>query len=273
MNKVYLNGKIIAENKASLSVHDRGFNYGDGIFETLRTFDGDPFLLKEHLKRLKLAGRQVKIKIPAVLETDVLKLIKANKTTKELSIRITISRGEDPSDYQLKTNLKPTVLITCKKLDTKSINKNQKTGIKVLTETRPSLSVAGVKSTNLLNMILAKHSSKGRGYNDIVCLNEGGYITESLTGNIFLVKKGLIFTPPLTTGILPGVTREYLIKKLTKNGLKVQEKQIKLSNLLTCDEIFITNSIQGIVPVTKVNKGDFPVGEITRISQKIYSTN
>ncbi len=276
MNKVYLNGKIMAKNKATLSIYDRGFNYGDAIFETLRTFNGEPFLLKEHLKRLKFAGRQTKIKIPSGLVAAVIQLIKSNRTKKsneDLSVRITISRGEDQSGYGLKTNLKPTVLITCNKLDLKSINNNLKKGIKVLTETGSSLSVAGIKSTNLLNMILSKYSSKSKGYDDLLWVNESGYISESLTGNVFLVKKGIIYTPPLGSGILPGVTREHLIGKLTKNGLKVQEKQIKLSKILTYDEIFITNSIQGITPVTKVNEGRFPIGELTKTSQKIYSAS
>ena len=271
MNKVYLNGKIIAENKASLSIRDRGFTYGDAVFETIRVYNGLPFLLKEHLKRLKKAGQITKIKIPSDLDKAVIKLIKANKLVNDSSIRITISRGVDNTGYELKSNLKPTVTITSQKIDGKKIKNNQKKGIKVETNTLLSLAVEGIKSTNLLNMILSKNSAKGAGAQDIICLDNKGNVTEALTGNVFLVKNNTLFTAPLSSGILAGVTRDAVIKIALKNKLKVKETLTKASNLLTYDEIFITNSIQEVIPVTGLNKQKLPVGQVTLMLQNDYN--
>lgn len=272
MGKVYLNGKILLESKAKLSVFDRGFLYGDGIFETLRTYNGVPFLLKEHLKRLKQAGRATKIKVPTGLEKAVESLIKAqNLKNKDFRIRLTLSRGVDKENYELKSNLTPTVLITATPINKKEIEKTVTKGIYLSTATLPSLALEGIKSTNLLKMILAKQSTKVSGYQDILCLNKDNNITETLTGNIFLVVNNTLITPPLESGILPGITRGYIIKMAKRNSLKVAEKQIKLSNLLSCQEVFTTNSINGITPVTKIDNRKFSIGQTTILLQDYYN--
>jgi len=265
MAKVYLKGKITDEKNAKISAFDRGFLYGDGVFETLRVYDGKPFLLDEHIKRLKKACSATKITLPLGIKEGIHKLIKANKI-KNTYLRITVTRGTDKDGYKVKKLHKPTVLIHTNKLNEDSIAKIQKSGVSAIIKDTHSLALEGVKTTSLANLI-----AKDGHHNKVtICTDSKGYVTETLTGNIFIVKNKSIITPHLKAGILAGVTRGSVLKLTTHLGRKAVIKPFKSSELLTADEVFITNSIWEIVPVVKVNGRKVGRGEVTKELQLLY---
>ncbi|MBU0687350.1 MAG: aminotransferase class IV [Candidatus Margulisbacteria bacterium] len=255
MSKVFINGKIIDSRNAEISIFDRGFLYGDGLFESLRTYNCKPFLLDEHLARLFKSARLLKIKIPyskLKIKNNIARLIKINKF-KEAYIKIIVTRGEAKSHGLSTKNVKgkANVIIIIEKLK----RSPKKSNWKIITKTTTHSST--IKSLDYLNNILAKTEAEKKGADETILIDPQGYVLEGTVSNIFIVKNGILITPPLSLPILPGVTRQFIMKLARKLKIKVQEKKIKLKDLKNADECFLTFSGEGIVPVIN--------GKITRL--------
>lgn len=279
--KVYINGKIVPEAKASISVFDRGLNYGDGLFETVKAYNSSPAFLKAHIKRLKhgaeFLGIPVKLLKPleAEIKHGVLeKLLKANALDKGRAyLKIIVTRGVYKHGHGPSKNIKPTIIIIAKPLDVKMISKLQKNGIKAVAVNSPLPAMPEVKTLNYLPNVLAKADAVKQGAFEGLFVNKNGRITEGSSSNIFVVSKGVVKTPPVERSALAGVTRLHVITCAKELGLKVKECSLTAGNILKSDEAFLTNSIIEVVPLIQLSRkkiGSGKPGAVTRILQKAY---
>ncbi|MDR0401714.1 MAG: branched-chain-amino-acid transaminase [Endomicrobium sp.] len=271
--KIYLNGKIIEKEDAKVSVFDHGLLYGDGIFEGIRAYNGRVFRLKEHLDRLWSSAKAINLKIQ-IQQKDIEKAIIKTLLSNELVdayIRLIITRGcGDLGLDPRKCTTSPSLIIIADSISLypKEIYEN---GLKVtVVPTRrvsqDSLS-PNIKSLNYLNNILAKIEAINCGAMEAIMLNSNGYVAECSSDNIFIVKDGIICTPPGYEGALLGITREAIIE-LAKNKLKipVKEERISVYNIYTSDECFLTGTAVEIAPVTYVDSREISDGKPGRIT-------
>jgi branched-chain amino acid aminotransferase len=255
--KIYLNGGIVPSKDAAIPINDRGLLYGDGIFESFRTYKGKPFQLDLHIKRLLRSAKALSIRpLPGAtqLKRSVLKLLVVNKF-KESYVKIIITRGQAKKrGLSLKNAVgKPTLIILVEQQKPYS-NKMFSAGWKAIISqvSKPDVPSSRIKSLNYLNHILAKREADKTRADEAIMLDDQGYLAEGTISNIFIVKHGIIYTPPKTAPILPGLTRELVIRLAKHSAFKVVEKNITPKELYTADECFITFSGPGVVPITRI---------------------
>jgi len=272
---IFFNGKIISDTERCISSGDRGFLYGDGIFETLRTYNDEPFKLAEHLERMRCSAEELKISVEytdAEISENITKLIEKN-SIRNAYIRITLSRGEGGSALQISDGLRSTILIQVKPFTPYE---------KGLYEEGMSLAVSGHrrsttspicrhKTTNLLASILLKEEARERSVHDSIVLNTDGHVAECIVSNIFMVNNGNVITSSLDTNILPGVTRKTVLDICQNSGIPAREESFKIETLIKAKEVFITNSLMEIMPVSMVE--DDKIGKTTpgKITQQLMS--
>jgi D-amino acid aminotransferase len=279
---VYIDSQILPAAKARVSVFDRGLNYGDGLFESMRASKGRAVLLKKHIKRLKSGARLLEIPSPSLKGLSVKgeligELLKANNLTEtEAVVKIILTRGSAKRGHGRVKKPSPTLIVTATKLDTDKLVRLKKKGVKaILTEGR-GIAVSGVKSLNFLPGVLARAEAEKRRVYEALFVDAKGYLLEGSSTNIFLIKKGCLLTPPADGRILEGITRELVIEFAKKAGLKVAEKPLKASALKEADEAFLTNSIIEIVPLLKVDETIVNAGSpgpLTQRLQLLYASN
>ena len=280
---VWLDGRLIPLSEARISPLDRGFLYGDGLFETMRSYGGRVHLLRRHLARIAEGGRVIGLTIPsgeelriavrAVLEGDRLE----EDRQSDARVRITVSRGVDPDGP-------PTVFIRRQPLLQKEeAQKNGKidaaelpegedlilfSSRRSLPEIRPRL-----KSLNYLPEILAQDDLRRRGLREGVFLTAEGYVAEGSVSNIFCVIGGTLRTPPVELGILPGITRGRVIELARAAGIPVAERPFLPEEIMKGEECFYTNSVRELVPVRSLEGrviGGGKAGPITRRLLRFY---
>ncbi|OGW47202.1 MAG: branched-chain-amino-acid transaminase [Nitrospirae bacterium GWC2_57_9] len=275
---VYLNGALVPKDEAKVSVFDHGYLYGDGVYETLRAYEGFLFLLDRHLARLKHSADSISLKLPLPLDkiADALnQTVKANDLG-DAYVRIHISRG--PGEIGLDPALcpQPTMVITAKPF--KDYPKEQfERGVSLaVVKTRRNHPLAldpSIKGTNFLNNILAKIECIRAGAYEAVMLNWEGYVAEGTISNIFFVKSGVLVTPGLQTGILEGVTRGLVLDLARAAKIETREGLILPVELFNADECFITNTTMEVMPVTSIDDkslGSGRPGPITAALRKAY---
>ena len=275
---VYLNGRFVPREKALVSVFDHGFLYGDGIYETMRAYDGVIFHLTSHLSRLKQSAVAISLKLPLSLKqiADALnESVRVNKL-KNAYIRLHVSRG--PGEIGLDPALcpVPTMVIVAKQFHEYPAE-NFERGVRVaFVKTRRNHPLAldpSIKSTNFLNNIQAKIEAIKAGAYEGIMLNWDGFVAEGTISNICMVKKGVLYTPHTNTGILEGVTRELVLRLARKKKITVKEARLKPQQFLAADECFITNTTMEIMPVTTIDKkriGTGTPGPITALLRQAY---
>lgn len=254
---LYLNGKFIADTELSISPYDRGILLGDGIFETMRAFDGEVEFLQAHWQRLSASA--LILKIPILIELSTIKqiiseLLKKNSLDKgSAALRLTLTRGIGPRGLLPPAQVEPTLMLTCNKLSEYN-KKDHKLIISsiVCNEYSP---LSNIKSINYLDHILARIEAENQGVDDAIILNTKHKVAETTIANIFAIKNNIIYTPKLSDGALPGIIRQVLLKILQKNGIMIEEKTFGLEFLLSSDEVFLTNSLIQIIPIKQINMG------------------
>ncbi len=255
---IYLNGDFSTEDLARISPFDRGFLYGDSVFESLRSFGRRPAFLAEHLERISKSLAIMGIDI-LLDQGEILSIIEKLHELNDLSdayIRITVSRGEDQGGPFNLTTKNPTVLIVARELKPYP-DRLYKEGMRVglLRRGRSSNSISHkMKSTNLIESILARKED-GAGLDELVFLDSGDRLLEGTVSNIFIVRGESLITPPISRPILPGITRSVIILLAEKIGIEVKEKDIELSEIIGSDEAFLTNSLMGVMAISEVFKG------------------
>ncbi len=274
---VYLNGKLMPASEARLSPFDYGFLLGFGLFETMRCYDGRIFRLDRHLARLMKSAEALGIasKIGGFDLADACcQVLKANGLS-DARIRLTISAGEGEIVPDLSTCHEITVFIVARKLAPLSAAVYER-GYKVMLSAirRNSLSpLSRHKSISWLENVLARSAARAAGADEALLLNERGFIAECSASNIFLVTDGVLRTPSLESGVLPGVTREVVLELVPTLGIATVEGQLELRELLIAEEAFLTSSIIEVMPLTQLDGrpvGDGKPGKITRRLMSAY---
>ncbi|MCR2822133.1 aminodeoxychorismate lyase [Lederbergia panacisoli] len=256
---IYLNGQFLEKEKAMISPFDHGYMYGLGVFETFRTYDGYPFLLEEHLGRLN-AGLKELLITRAFEYEEVLEIIeKLSKLNglKSSYIRFNVSAGVGDIGLQTEAYDEPTVIMFQKQLPSISKVVEKEAVILQLTRNTPETTYR-LKSHHFLNNVAAKREVGSDSTKEGIFLTDKGFVAEGVTSNVFWVKNGVLYTPALQTGILNGITRQFVMKLAEKARMEVEEGLYKRYVLEEADEIFFTNSIQEIVPVMKMEEKHFP---------------
>ncbi len=278
--KVWIDGAVVDAALARVPVFDRGFLYGDSVYEVLRTFDGHPFALEEHLDRLEGSAARIEMSVPS--RDEIRAAIDATCLAvghPDLYIRIVVTRGagEIGLDPALADAPRLILIVRPASLPSKEIYES---GVKVAVVGR-SRSIPGgpantdpqVKSGNYLGSVLAVAEARRRGAYEAILGDAVGRITEGSSSNIFLVRGGRITTPPLSSGLLEGITRRTVIHLARKNSIAVDEQPLWPADLARADEAFLTSSVRGIVPIVRVDgiqiAGGRP-GEVTRRVMSLY---
>lgn len=264
---IYLNGELLPKEEAKISPFDHGFLYGMGLFETIRTYGGKPFLLEEHIERLQAGMQEMNIAMTLTVEKAG-KIIAALCEKNQLphsSVRLNISAGEGAMGPQTETFHHPAIFAFQRPVVPSFEMKEKEAVLLQLRRNTPETGFR-LKSHHYFNNIAAKREVGSDPAKEGIFLTKEGYVAEGVASNIFWVKAGTLFTPALDTGILNGVTRMFLLKRAQAMQIPVQEGLFRLKELLSADEIFLTNSIQEIAPVHLIGGKCFPGrdGEITK---------
>lgn len=262
--KVWLNGRLLDGAQATLSVADRGFLLGDGLFETMRAYGGRVFRLEAHLARLERGAARIGLALPGDLDKAVLATVQANDLG-EAAIRLTVSRG--PSGPGLEppggSEVPPTVVVTVRPYRADSALYEH--GVRAVTAAArldERRLTAGLKHTGYLEAILAVRAARAAGADEAVFLDSEGHVAEASASNLFAVTGGQLWTPPLRCGILPGITRATVIDLASGLGLQVQEEPLPPPGLAAADEAFLTSSLREIVPLVALD--GVPIGPARR---------
>ncbi len=259
-----INGKFIREKEAKISIMDHGFLYSDGFYDTMKAFNGMVLDLDLHISRIKKSLKKLGLKLPwpmAVVNSWIQKIALINKY-RLARVRLTVTRG--CNYFNFSTCKKPTLVITAEpiKIDREIYNK----GVSVLTLQTERI-LPEIKTLGLTAMILARRLLHSRKAFETIFVNKDGFVKEGSITNVFIVKNNMLYTPK--TNILKGITRYRIIKLAEKEGLKVIECDFKISELLKADDVFLTNTKFGLVPVISVNRRKISNGKVGKISKQI----
>lgn len=282
---VFLNDRFVRKEEAMVSVFDHGFLYGDGVYETLRSYGDRIFMRDQHLARLRRSAESIGLTIP-IPETQWPDLLHEAMRRNEVGtdrvdayLRITVSRGEGEIGLDPALCPRPTVVIMTKALHPPSPALLRDGVALTVAQTRRNLPAAlspQIKSTNFLNNILAKRESITAGTFDSLFLNWRDELTECTISNLFFITSGTVHTPALDCGILDGITRSIVIALAKEEGLPVHEGSYHLPDLQTAEECFLTNTSMEVMPVSRVETftiGNGRPGPITRRLQARFAAS
>ena len=269
--KVFLNGNFIEEEEANISVFDRGFLYGDGVFETLRIYNGKPFLLDRHLGRLShglgslFIGERYSF-------SEYLKftngLIERNNITDGV-LRIQATRGPGKRGYSTTGNYDPTVLISLHEapnIDLKNTSPVKlTTSIQVLSDHDP---FSTLKTSNKLVNIVALREAEKAGMDDALLTNQNGNVTEASGSNVFWAQGNALFTPPVSSGCMSGITRGMILELAVAMNLPTTQQNITPALLGDTESVFLTNSVREMQPVIQID--DKPI-TVSPLISKLHS--
>lgn len=272
MRLVLVNGEPKAPEDASVSVYDRGFLYGDSVFETIRTYGGRPFALNEHILRLLRSAERVLIASPLSADEFAAEVTRAVELAKnpEASVRVMLTRGTGPLGLDPDLAKSPSRFIFVEPLSPpKAEAYRDGIGVILVRTARAvdATQAAGAKVANYLTSLLAIREAKQVGAAEALIVDANGCVVEGATSNVFVVKDGELLTPPESAGILPGITRAHLIDVARALGMTVRFEEIPEDKLFDADEVFISSSIREVLPVVRADGraiGGGAPGSVTR---------
>ncbi len=250
MNSICFNGKIVSEAEPVLMASNRGYRYGDGLFETIKVREGNILLANYHFERLFSSLSLLQFEIPGLftrerIEQEILRLCQKNECAKLARVRLSVFRGngglyDDDKALQY--------LVECWLLN-ESVNKLNENGLvaDVYRDAEKSCDkFSNLKSANFLPYSIAAQYAKANKLNDCLVLNTAGSIADSTIANLFIIKNGIIITPGLEEGCVNGVMRRHLVREMRDADYEVQEASVSVNDIITADEVFLTNAINGI---------------------------
>lgn len=275
---IYLNGKLVPQEQATVSVFDHGVLYGDGVFEGIRAYNGRVFRLEQHIDRLYAGAHTLMINIP-ISKQEMCKAVcdtcAANNLT-DAYIRLVVTRGAGDLGLDPRKCTTPTIFVIAASIQMYPEEFYQK-GLELITcSTRrnsPQTLDPAMKSLNYLNNILAKIETIQAGVPEGIMLTADGYVSECTGDNLFIVKGNTLTVPPLHLGNLGGITRQAIMELAEAEGLEVREEMFRLHDLYNADEFFITGTAAEVVPGVKVDGrliADGKPGPITQRLRKRY---
>ncbi len=276
--KININGNIVGPEEATISVFDRGFLFGDSIYEVTLTYDGVLYKIEEHLNRLWESASHLDMPISISRKQLTYQMLKTLKALgeKRAYIRVVITRGEGEIGLDPSLAIKNNLVIITKKLP-ENPTWWYDSGVEVIVASvlrNPKESMdPAIKSGNYLNNVLAYQQAKKQGAFDAIMLNKEGMVTEGTTNNIWIVKDGALKTPPLAAGLLSGITRKTVLELALENKITAKEENFTPEELKDADECFLTSSTKELVPITKIDGisiGSGRPGELTKRLHQIY---
>ena len=273
MSKVWMNGELVEQDKAAVSVFDHGLLYGDGCFEGIRAYNGRVFKLQSHLRRMYQSAEKIRLKPayqPEEIASAIRQTLQANDQ-RDAYIRLIFTRGVGTLGlHPFRCPTPGTIIITADiQLYPPELYES---GMKVIVAQRPRIPIAcldpAIKSLNYLNNILAKIEAIDADVLEAIMLNTDGFVAECTGDNIFVINDGQVVTPPKESGILHGITRQFVMDTVAPNlGYTVVEKAMKLDEVLQADEVFLTGTAAEIIGVSQIDEhiiGQGKVGPITK---------
>jgi branched-chain amino acid aminotransferase len=276
--QVYIGGKFVSQEDAKISVFDHGLLYGDGVFEGLRSYGGKVFRLKEHVKRLYESSKAIWLEIPISPEEmsdAVNEAVRVNKI-EDGYVRLVVTRGAGTLGLDPNRCSNPQVIIIADVISLYPKELYEK-GLEIITvsvqRNHPAALSPRIKSLNYLNNILAKIEGLQAGCIEALMLNQKGEVAECTGDNVFLVRNGVLLTPPLEAGILAGVTRDAVIEIAQDAEIEVRQEPLTKHDVYIADECFLTGTAAEIVPVVKVDSrtiGTGKPGPMTRDLEKRF---
>jgi branched-chain amino acid aminotransferase len=270
---VNVDGRVCGESDAVVSVFDHGFLFGEGVYEVFRTYGRQPFLFERHAERLRASADRIALTIPlsdSALLARLRDTIAAARLSGEAYVRVVVTRGVGEIVYDPAACPNPSTVVIVKP-HTEPPPEVYERGVKIalvpVVRNHPGSVNPRIKSNNLLNNALAMQQAYARGGFEALMRNHRGEICECAQSNVFLVTNGYVRTPPLTAGLLAGVTRAFVLELARTLGVHAREETIEEEDLASADELFITSTTKEIVPVVAVDDlviGDGVPGPITR---------
>jgi len=255
---VYINGLFWTIDKANISVLDRGFTYGDGLFETMRVYSGKIFRLEHHLDRLFQSARSIFIELPITkneIQSAIYAAIKLNGLSDSI-VRLTVTRGELGSGVNVDYSSPPTIVILVKPVKAIS-KKTYKEGIGIKLYKKSAIRTQGIsnkiKSCNYLSNIILRENALKENFFEAVLLDHNHNVTEGTISNIFIIKNNQLKTPILNEFVLSGIIRQAILDLCLENNIPFKEDRITERELYEADELFLTNSGIEILPVRNIN--------------------
>lgn len=271
---VNVNGRITGERDAAISVFDHGFLYGEGVYETMRTYNGRPFLYERHMRRLRRSAEMIVLDVP-FSDDDLADRIRqtmaaAGLNGAEAYIRVLLTRGIGELTYDPRATPVPSVVIIVKRhVDPppEAFERGVKVCLSPILRNHPQSLNPMIKSNNLLNNALAMQEALRRGGTEAIMRNHRGEVSECSQSNLFIVKRGVMLTPPLEAGLLPGITREAVIEIAGDIGVEAREQTLREDELFAADEAFLTSTTKELLPIVQVDDrriGSGVPGPVTR---------
>ncbi len=260
--RVRIDGESVAPEAAKISVFDRGFLYGQAAFETLRTYEGIPFEAEAHIGRLQDSARRAGVQAPEDAARLVQELVELHAETgrRESILRISVTAGMGP------ISLRPVGLSEPRRISwaypvPEKPNHWWAEGARAILDRGPRRAEPAAKTHAYLPALLSVHRAEMKEAEEALLVDSRDQIHEGASSNVFIVTGGVVWTPPLQAGILPGITREVVMRALRADGLPVRERPIRVRQLLAADEVFITSSIREIVPITHIGEQMIGAGQ------------
>jgi len=272
--KVWLNGELVERDRAVITVFDHGLLYGDGVFEGIRSYNGRVFRLEKHVRRLFDSANGIRLEIPLTPQAvgeAVVATLQANGM-KDAYVRVVVTRGEGTLGLDPNRCPKPNLFIITDKivLYPQELYEN---GLEIITAStmrnHPNAVNPRLKSLNYLNNILAKIEAIDAGTLEAVMLNHLGYVAECTGDNIFIVRDGRLFTPPIAAGILEGITRDEILSIARTGSIEVREENLTRQDLYVADECFLTGTAAEVVPVVRIDKRTIGSGKPGPVTKRL----
>ena len=266
---VYLNGEIVTADQAKISVFDRGFMRGDGLFETMRSYGGNLFRLDDHLARLDHGLEVLQYSMRSAdlnIRAAAIETLRASAIP-NARVRVQITRGVGSTEFTSCVDTEPTVIVTIHPI---ADGEHAPLNVIVSSIRRDQLSpLSGIKTINYIPSLMARMEAERAGADDALLLNYAGLVAEGCASNVFLVKNGELITPDLASGALPGIIRRTVLEIANQLGLPAVESPVELGELKSADEVFMTSSVREVASVdmidgAKVGQGTYEVAELLK---------
>lgn len=265
----FINGQFVPVDQLVIPIDERGHQFGDGIYEVIRVYQGKPFMLKEHMERLKNSADAIRLKLRYCfdqLEEYILQGIEKSGL-KEAQVYVQVTRGMAPR-HHLFPNVPSSVTMTVRPV-TLLPEHFRAEGAEAMTLPDERWANCYIKTLNLLPNILAKQQAYEQGCYEAI-LYRDGYVTEGTSSNVFMVKNGSVYTTPLTKQILPGITRMAVLELASSLAIPAEERHVSVEELKEADEVFVTSSIAEIVPIVKVDEAQIGTGRPGELTKRLY---
>jgi len=264
-----MNGEFIPREEAKVDIEDRGYQFGDGIYEVIRVYNGKMFMAKEHLERLSASSEKIGIAISYSISelTNLLEELIAKNSLSTGILYMQFTRGMSPRNHAFPTNAVTPTFVAYTKIMQRPLD-NLENGVSAITVEDIRWSRCDIKSLNLLGNVMAKQKAAEAGCYESIQYRELS-VTEGSSSNIWIVNGGKVQTHEANQFILNGITRQKIIQLCKENGIEVEEKAFSIEDLIDADEVFLSSTTSEVTPITSVNNVPVKEGEVGEITKKL----